>query len=245
MRKFILIGSTFAGALALAATAGATEPQYFRFTGHDQFVEMETSGNPPELLVSNFNTRAGKWAPLKARTTYQASAFPIALHLTPRDETWAGAQWKKSSHGKPAFGWVAVGQGPVNAPLGLIELETAFGPTPPVAAILARLRSAGSGATFGKTTRVALAGFRGWQIDGTVFSRFGHVFVPFSPTTGGASPPDHYRLDKGEAFRVIVVDVRGKRVVLFFENFALPAEQFPAFLTSANRLLKTLKFPAS
>jgi hypothetical protein len=70
------------------------------------------------------------------------------------------------------------------------------------------------------------------------------VFVPFSPKTGGASPPDHYRLDKGEVFRVIVLDVRGKRVVLSFENFALPAEQFPTFLSSANRLLKTLEFPA-
>ena len=70
------------------------------------------------------------------------------------------------------------------------------------------------------------------------------MFVPFTPKTGGASPPDHFRLEQGEAFRLIVLDVRGKRVVLSFENFTLPAEQFPAFLSSANRLLKTLEFPA-
>jgi hypothetical protein len=201
-------------------------------------------GNPTELPGSNFNTPAGALAMLKAAATYQASAFPIALRLTPRDGSWAGAQWKTTARGKPAFGWAAVGQGPLEKPRGLIEIETAFGPTPSVAVILARLRSAGGGATFGKTRRVTLAGFPGWQIDGTVFGRFGHVFVPFSPRTGGASPPDHYRLDQGEVFRVIVLDVRGKRVVLSFENFALPAEQFPTFLSSASRLLKTLEFPA-
>jgi hypothetical protein len=201
-------------------------------------------GNPTELPASNVNTAAGALAVLKAAATYQASAFPIALRLTPRDGSWAGAQWKTTSRGKPAFGWAAVGHGPLDKPRGLIEIETAFGPTPSVAVILARLRSAGGGATFGKTRRVTLAGFPGWQIDGTVFGRFGHVFVPFSPKTGGASPPDHYRLDQGEVFRVIVLDVRGKRVVLSFENFKLPAEQFPTFLRSANRLLKTLEFPA-
>jgi hypothetical protein len=121
-------------------------------------------------------------------------------------------------------------------------METAFGPTPSVAAILARLRSAGGGATYGKTTRVTVAGFPGWQIDGKVIGRFGHVFVPFSPRTHQASPPDSYQLDNGEMFRIIVLDVRGTRVVLFLESFKLPAKQFPAFLTAANQILESLEF---
>lgn len=182
--------------------------------------------------------------PIRAGVSYQASSFPLGLSVTPPDDTWAGAQWRTRSHGQPAFGWAALGRLPVDNPRGLIAIETAFGSTPPVTAILARLRSAGSGATYGKTTRVTLAGFAGWQIDGKVFGRFGHVFVPFSPKTGSASPPDSYKLDKGETFRIIVLDVRGKRVVLFLESFRLPTKQFPAFLTAANQILKSLEFPA-
>src|SRR5207244_664448 len=99
------------------------------------------------------------------------------------------------SHGRPAFGWVAFGQLPADDPRGGISIETAFGPTPPVATILARLRSAGSAAVYGKTTRVTLAGFPGWQIDGRVVGRTEHMFVPFSPGNAGATPPDSYRLD--------------------------------------------------
>jgi hypothetical protein len=193
--------------------------------------------------MNNFNTRTGKLAPIKAGVSYQASSFPLALRVTPPDGTWASAQWKTSSHGQPAFGWVAFGHPPLDYPLGSIEIETAFGPTPSVAAALARLRSAGGGATFEKTTRVRIAGYPGWQIDGNVFGRFGHVFVPFTPRTGGASPPDHYQMLKGETFRVIVLDVRGKRVVVFLESFKLTPEQFAAFLPEANQILKSLKFP--
>jgi hypothetical protein len=181
--------------------------------------------------------------PIKAGVSYQANSFPLPLRITPPDGTWAGAQWKTSSHGRPAFGWAAVGRLPVDNPRGLIAIETAFGPTPSVAAILARLRSAGGGVTLGRATSTTVAGFPGLQIDGNVFGRFGHVFVPFSRKTGGASPPDAYRLDRGEKFRIIVLDVRSTRVVLFLESFKLPAQQFPAFLTAANQILGSLEFP--
>jgi hypothetical protein len=200
------------------------------------------AGNPPELATSNLNTRAGRLTALEAGVTYQAGAFPIALRITPPDASWAGTQWRTASHGRPAFGWAGFGQGRTDKPpLGLIEIETAYGATPPVATILQRLRTAGGGATFGKTSRVTLAGFPGWQIDGRVFGRFGHVFVPFTPKTGGASPPDSYKLFQGEAFRLVVLDVSGKRVVLFFDSAALPAEQFPVFLASAGKLLRSLQ----
>ncbi len=230
-----LAGAGFAALGITVASSHATSPDS----------TTATSGTPVELPMSNLNTPAGYTERLKAGVSYQASAFPIPLRVTPPDGTWGGAQWKTSSHGKPAFGWAALAHGPVSKPpRGLIEMLTAFGPTPPVAAILDRLRSAGGGATFEKTTRTSLAGLLGWEIDGKVFGQFGHGFVPFTPKTGGASPPDDYKLEPGEAFRIIVLDVRGKRVVLILDSAALPADQFPAFLTSANRLLKTLKFPA-
>jgi hypothetical protein len=233
-----------AAALAGAAFAalGVTVASSHAIPAKGNASPAATSGNP-ELPVSNVNTSAGKFTPLKAGVSYQASSFPLALRVTPPDGTWAGAQWKMSSHGQPAFGWIAVGRTPLDNPRGVIEIETAFGPTPSVAGILARLRSAGSGANYGKTTRVTVAGFPGWQIDGNVFSRFGHVFVPFSPRTGGASPPDSYRLDKGETYRVVVLDVRGKRVVVFMDSFKLSPEEFAAFLPEAHRILNSLKFP--
>ena len=250
MHKLILIASTYAVALALAATAG--DALGITVAKADRAAGSATSGSAPELLVSNFNTSAGKWAPLKARTTYQASAFPISLRLTPRDGTWAGAQWKKSSHGKLAFGWVAVGQGPWNGPRGLIELETAYGAVPSVAATIARLRVGGShapetkigGITFREPSPAKIAGYSGRQFDGEVWGKFGHAFVPFSAKTHAGSPADTFYLQKGEVFRLIALDVRGKTVVLVLESAELPAEQFPAFLTSANRLLKTLRFPS-
>ena len=125
----------------------------------------------------------------------------------------------------------------------MITIETAFGPTPSVAAILARIRSAGREAIYGNTTRVSLAGFPGWQIDGRTVGASGHLFIPFSPQSRRDTPPDSYALDRGERFRLIVLDVRGTRVVLFLESAKLPAKEFPAFLVTADRILGSLEFP--
>jgi hypothetical protein len=205
-------------------------------------------GATPELSVSNANTPAGVLTPLRAHVSYGASSFPIPLRITAPDASWSGSQWKTTTRGRPAFGWIAVGHLPAGPPssappLGAIEIATAFGPTPSVAAILARIRSEGGGANFGPTTRVTLAGFPAWQIDGNVYGRFGHTFVPFSPRTGGASPADAFRLDPGEAFRIVVLDVRGRRIVVAASSVALPAERFATFLPAADRILATLRFP--
>ena len=195
-----------------------------------------------ELATSNLNTPAGTLTALHAGAAYTAGSFPLGLAVTPPDGSWGGSQWRTSSHGKPAFGWAAFGRGPVDAPpQGLIEILTAFGSTPPAAAILDRIRSEGGGATFGKAQPVTLAGHRGSQVDGDVFGVFGHSFVPFSAKTGGASPADSYHVDRGEAFRLIVLDVDGRRVVVLLESAGLPADRFPSFLASAGRLLRTLR----
>jgi hypothetical protein len=123
-------------------------------------------------------------------------------------------------------------------------MESAFEPTPSVATILARLRSAGREAIYGKARRVSLAGFPGWAIDGSVVGRFGHVFVPFSPRNEGAMPPDAHVLAAGESFRVIVLDVRGTRVVLFLESVRLRPKDFQAFLSTAEQVLaESIEFP--
>src|SRR4029079_19522756 len=94
-----------------------------------------------------------------------------------------------------------------------------------------------------KTRRGALAGFPGWQVDGRVVGSSGHVFVPFTPS-GGERAPDAYLVGSGERFRVIVLDVRGKSVVLFLESLKLRPQAFHAFTTMADRIVdESLEFP--
>jgi len=48
----------------------------------------------------------------------------------------------------------------------------------------------------------------------------------------------------GERFRVIVLDVRGKSVVLFLESLKLRPQAFHAFTTMADRIVdESLEFP--
>jgi len=225
-----LSGAAFATLGSAAASPGSASPAVAR---------AATGGRVFQLLESS-----GTLGRLRARELYAARTFPIRIAVTPPDSSWAGAQYTLNSRGRPAFGWVVLGHPGPKGPLGEIDVETAFDGTPSVAAIVARLRSAGGGATYGPTRHVTVAGRRAWQIDGRAFGRFGHVFVPFTPKTGGASPPDNLRIDQGERFRLIVLDVRGKRVVIFLVSFALPPDQFPAFLDSARPLLASLRFPA-
>ena len=210
-------------------------------------------GAPQDLPVSNVNTPAGSLTALGSGVTYQASHFPLGLRVTPPDGSWSGAQWRTTIRGKPAFGWAEFGQGPATAPpRGIVQLETAYGPTPSVTATIARLQRGGShlpasnvgGTTFKAVAPVRLAGYTGRQFDGAVWGIYGHTFVPVSATTGGASPADAYHLDKGESFRLVALNVNGKTVVLLYDNVALPAERFPAFIASANRLLRSLTFHA-
>ena len=199
----------------------------------------------PELATSNLNTPAGKMTALAAKTVYQASSFPLRLRVTAPDATWAGTQWTTSSHGKKTFAWAAIGHGgttPTTPPKGVITIITPIGPTPSVSATVARIHQGGSGITFQKTSSAKVAGYTGMQFDGNVWGVFGHSFVPFTPKTRGASPSDSWHTDKDEAFRFIVLGVKGKTVVVFEESFGLAADQFPTFLMDANRVLASLRF---
>ena len=244
---YLSLGGTAETRRSLSATAGVLPPRptisrppdAARVPANSR-PRTRPATNPVRPPVKTFHPER----PIAAGVRYEARAFPIAIRITPPDGTWGGAQWRTgSSNGRPAFGWVALGQLPIDHPRGVITIETAVGPTPSVAAILARMRSAGREAIYGPTTPVSLAGFPGWQIDGRMVGPSGHVFIPFSPRSRRVAPPDSYALDSGERFRVIVLDVRGTRVVLFLESAKLPAKEFPAFLATANRILGSLEFP--
>ena len=210
------------------------------------------SGGPLDIPQSYLFTAAGKLTPLKAHTTYKGSLFPIALRITPPSAGWAGAQWKSGTDyfrggGPPNIGWVHFGHGTC-VPQGLISIMTAYSHTPSINATVNVLRTRGHGATYEPATPIKLAGFSGIQFDGTIVGaknvdHIGHLFVPFSPKSSAAKYyPDEYGV-YGDAFRVITLDVRGKTVIIYIETSGLAADQFPAFLTQADGVLKSLQFP--
>lgn len=188
----------------------------------------------------------GRPSALVPRVTYRASLFPLALRLTPPDASWGGAQWKTDRNDTPPYyGFVALGQGGggTAAPNGVITLESSHSRTPSVAQTVANLRNRGTGATYDPASPVKLAGYSGIQFDGRVVGRR-RVFIPFSPpTTSARYRPDAVELGAGDAFRIIVLNVRGKTVFILIDDAALPAEEFPDFLVRAETILKTLRFP--
>src|SRR5712691_4309249 len=191
--------------------------------------------------------QVGELARLRAGVTYTASQVPLALRLTPPDGGWTGAQWKSARLGErgggpPFYGWAAIGKGgnsaAVPAPRGLIVITTAYARTPSVAQTVARLRSRGRYATYEPASPVKLAGFSGVQFDGRVDPGRLHVFAPFSDANHFQ---DAFYVDGSELFRVIVLNVRAKTVVVFVDSFALSADEFPAFLAEADRMLSSLR----
>ncbi len=188
-----------------------------------------------DIPQSYLFTPAGHLTPLHARATYRASK--------------SGDQYFRG--GKPPnFGWVHFGRGSASGfKQGLISIMTAYGRTPSVAATVNVLRTRGHGATYEATTTVKLAGYSGIQFDGQItgtknYDHIGHLFIPFSPkSTAAKYYPDEYGV-YGDVFRVIVLSVRGKTIVIYIENVALPADQFPTFLNKADQVLNSLRFPA-
>ena len=217
---------------------------------------VASGSTPPDLAQSYLFTSAGHLTPLHAGTTYQASVFPIPLRVRVPTPGWSGVQWKSGSDyfhggGPPNYGWVHFARGSTTGPgQGLISIMTGYTRTPSVSRTVNVLRTRGHGATYEPTSPVTLDGFSGIQFDGRItgaknFDHTGHYFVPFSPASHAAKyHPDEYGV-YGDVFRVLVLDVRGKTVVVYIENVALPREQFPAFLTKAEQILRSIRFPAA
>ncbi len=211
---------------------------------------------PPDISQSYLFTSAGHLTPLHAGTTYQASLFSIPLRVRVPTPGWSGVQWRSGSDyfrggGPPNDGWVHFARGSTTGiPPGLISIMTAYTRTSPVARTVNVLRTRGHGTSYEPTSPVTLAGFSGIQFDGRItgaknFDHTGHYFIPFSPVSHAAKYyPDEYGV-YGDVFRVLVLDGRGKTVVVYIENVALPPAQFPAFLTKAGQILGSLRFPAT
>jgi hypothetical protein len=222
---------------------------------------------PPDLSVSDLFTSGGHGTKLAAGVTYQASEFPLALRVTPPDGSWAGAQWKanlfsseeiQKRHLKcsttpavcrpPYYGWAALGQGgtsPRVGPRGVIIIMTGYDRTPSVAATVESLRTRGRGATYQPTAPVKLAGVSGIQFDGQLVGP-SHQFIPFSPPTHKAGGfADAIEVEgAGHGFRFIVLNVRGKTVVVAIAQFSwMSADQYVAFLPKTPRILESLRFP--
>jgi len=236
MNRLLLVAIATIACLAATAAAAATVSK------------------PPDIPKSYLFTPAGKLTPLHAGVSYQASTFPFAVRLTPPAAGWSGAQWKGGNEyfaggGPPNFGWVSVGRGsPTRIPQGDVTIMAAYARTPSVASTVKVLRTRGRGAVYEAPSPVVFGGFSGIQFDGEIVGaknqdHNGHYFIPFSTTSHAAKYyPDEYPV-YGDVFRVTVLNVRGRTVVIYIDNVALPRSQFPAFLTKAEQLLKSLRFP--
>jgi hypothetical protein len=177
---------------------------------------------------------------------YQAGLFSPAAQLTIPDAQWNGAQWVKAGiHAivLPRSLKVDVG--------GMLVLS-APASTVSAATVLQRLRSeraAGPdvGMTVKPTVALRVAGYAGEQFDGVVTGRYGHTFVPFSGKSGDASlsAGDHDRLPRDTAFRIVVLDVRGK--VLFFEidSGGKASIQNAKLLSDASKIIRSMTFTTS
>jgi hypothetical protein len=209
-------------------------------------------GGPTPLPKSFLFGPNGVATSLRAGVVYQANrSFPIPLRITPPDASWSGAQWRTSARGEqskeaPFFGWADVEQGSPQKgapPHGALTIMTSFTRTRSAVAIAKYLRTRGHGATYEASTPVRIAGFSGVQFGGTIEGRE-HAFIPFTAQSRNARfYGDAFFVGKGTVFRIIVLQVRTKAVVIYFDNGALTVDEFPAFVTKAGTILRTLRFP--
>ena len=225
-------------------------------------VGVAVAAGPTDLTNNQEN---GSTAALASGLTYRASLFPVAINFRSTDRLWQGAQYVRTagvhegqSRKGAKFAFVTLlhtyahnAQGKItNWGRGTITFEAGLAPTGSLKATMARLRvRLEDFQTVGKVSTVHVAGFSGLSYDGHLKdgARSFHRFVPFSSADGSVPTTDSLKLvttyGKGEAFRVIVVDVRGVTVFILVEGETAPADKFPVFLGFADRLLSTTAFP--
>ena len=222
---------------------------------------------PPDVPVSYLFSPAGHLTPLRAGVAYQGSDFPIPLRVTPPDASWGGAQWKANQFNPgeiarkhltcstnpkvcapPYYGWVTLAQGfsNINAPpRSLIIVMSSFSRTPSVSTTVVNLQR-GRNVAYQPVSRVRIGGFAGVEFDGQTGGAH-HAFIPFTPPSGkalGDGAGDAIWMDgPGHPLRFVVLDVRGKTVVVMISSLVLNADQFGAVLPKAEAILKTLRFP--
>ena len=200
--------------------------------------------------------------PLQHNVAYQASGFPFPVRIRPPDTRWGGGQYESGAFRFVQLNHLRTGTQPLHG-VGYVTLESSTGPTPSVASTVARLRTTPH-IDAGPVTPVRIAGFGGRSFDATIVgsdrpSPLGVSFAPFKPNhhcgfctkTMQGETQDAKWAGEGQLFRIDVIDVRGKTVVVYIEsNFAdqrryPPQKVFPTFLPYAPTLLSNLSVPAA
>ena len=248
MRRLTLITIVVAG-IAAFIVAGAA---------------FASAAAAPVDLYNNHDN--GDDHPLASGVTYRASLFPLAVTVRPTDGLWRGSQWVEKNglvegtqRTGGTYGYVQLhhtyGRDPNGKisswGLGLLTIETAAAPTRSVQATMQRLRVRLGDVRAGAVTNVRVAGFSGLSYDGRLENGAGsfHRFVPFSSSDGSKPSTDSYKIEanygRGGAFKIIVLDVHSKTVVVYLDSFTAPAAKFPVFLGFADKLLSTMNLSRS
>jgi hypothetical protein len=198
---------------------------------------------------------------------YQANEFPIAFRLRPPDDHWGGVQYKSGTFRFVQANHLRTGSLPLHG-VGYITIEAGIGSTPSAAMALRNLRATPH-VDEGQTKSVRVAGFAGKEFDATIVGTDsppicktircakGVSLAPFTINrhcgfcthTMHGQTEDVKFAGTGQRFRIIVIDVRGKTVVIYLESiFAAqrrlpPAKIFPTFLPYAQEMLANVAFP--
>lgn len=198
--------------------------------------------------------------PLRRGITYTASAFPLALRFGAPDDRWGGVQYESGRFRFVQLHHSRTGNVPLHG-VGYITIEAANGPTTSPARTVQRLHATPK-IDAGPVTAASLAGFAGKAFDATIVGRDGPTvpgisLAPFTTnhhcrfceeTMHGETLDVKYAGD-GLLFRIIVLGVRGKTVVIYIKSDYAnqprfpPTKTFPTFLPYAQKMLATLTFP--
>jgi hypothetical protein len=196
--------------------------------------------------------------PMSSGKPYTARTFPLSVTVRAPDALWGGVQLQSGKFRFIQFHHQKVGKVPLHG-WGFVTLETSTGPTPSVAATAQKLHSTPL-LEAGPLKAIHVAGFSGKAFDATVSGvdpgNRGISLTPFTTplhcgfcedTLHGETLDNKFAGD-GQLFRIMVIGVRGKSVVVYLESSFSdsttrkhpPTETFPTFLPFAQKLLATL-----
>lgn len=206
----------------------------------------------------------GDTKPFQQALTYEAQGFPVVLRLRPPDSHWGGIQFSSGRFRFVQLNHSRTGSVPRHG-VGYITIEAGTGSTSSVAATAQRLHSTLK-MKVGPLKPTRVAGFAGEMFDATILdfdpgqyeaaAQRGISLVPFTTNhhcgyctaTMHGETQDAKFAAKDQLFRIIVVGVRGKTVVIYIESSYhdqpkyLPVETFPTFLPYAEKMLGALSF---
>jgi hypothetical protein len=187
------------------------------------------------------------------------------MRIRPPDARWEGVQLQSRTFRFVQFNHVRARNVASSDGTGLVTLEGRAGRTGSVATTIQKLHATPK-IEAGRITPARVAGFAGKSFDATVVGfDSGHYdpnaakgisLAPFTTNrhcgyctaTMHGETQDFKFEAKGELFRVVVIDVRGKTVVIYLETTGSPpkypaTQVFPTFLPYAQKMLATLRFP--